>query len=394
MSLIRIRGRLAALDHSDRRRLGAMASFITALHLIGWGTLIAIVVPQHLQLGTTAFGLGLGVTAYVLGLRHAFDADHIAAIDNTTRAMMGRGQRPLSVGFWFSLGHSSVVFALALLIAAGARAVPHQALDEHSHLQSVAAIVGTTASAGFLFLVAAVNLVVFVRIWRLFRQMRTGRVDQDSLDAHLDNRGLVSRLIRRLGKPVDRPWRMYVVGLLFGLGFDTATEIALLVLAGAGAATGVPWYATLCVPVLFAAGMSLADTLSGAFMNAAYGWALAEPVRKIYVNLTMTALSIAAALAIATAEVASFVSGSLRLDSGLWSWTEAITSGTVGWLIIFMFAGTWLASILIWRYGRIEEKWSAAHGPSPGERPDLAAGRPRLQTFISHQVSLSERSIP
>jgi high-affinity nickel-transport protein len=194
-------------------------------------------------------------------------------------------------------------------------------------------------------------------------------VDEPSLEAHLHNRGVVSRLISRLGKPIDRPWRMYLVGLLFGLGFDTATEIALLVLAGAGAASGVPWYATLCVPVLFAAGMSLVDTLDGSFMNVAYGWARAEPVRKIYVNLTMTGLSIAAAFAIGTAEVVSFVSERLRLDHGLWSWTSAINTSTVGLLIAGMFAATWLTSVLVWRYGRIEERWTRRAEASPAGSP-------------------------
>jgi nickel/cobalt transporter (NiCoT) family protein len=304
--------RPAALNRDERRQLGAMAAFIGALHVLGWGTLLAIVIPQHLRLGSTAFGLGIGVTAYVLGLRHAYDADHISAIDNATRSMMRRGRRALSVGFWFSLGHSSVVFALALLVALGARALPQDLMDQHSRVNSLAAVVGTTASAGFLYVVASVNVVVFARIFRVFLRMRTGRVEERSLEGHLNNRGMVSRL----GKPVDRPWRMYLVGLLFGLGFDTATEIALLILAGAGAASGVPWYATLCIPMLFAAGMSLADTLDGSFMNIAYGWALTQPVRKIYINLTMRGLSIAAAFAIGTAEVISFVSDTLRLDGG------------------------------------------------------------------------------
>jgi nickel/cobalt transporter (NiCoT) family protein len=376
-----------------RGRLAAMGAFIGILHLLGWGTLVLIVVPQHLQLGTTAFGLGIGVTAYVLGLRHAFDADHIAAIDNTTRTLSRRGQRPVSVGFWFSLGHSSVVFALALLIALGAHALPRELVDEHSDLHTVGTIVGLTASAGFLFAVAAINLVVFIRIWRLFLRMRTGSVDERSLEVHLNGRGFVSRHISRFGKSIDRPWRMYVVGLLFGLGFDTATEIALLVLAGAGAASGVPWYATLCIPVLFAAGMSLVDTIDGSFVSGAYGWALAEPVRKVYLNLTMTGLSIAAALAIGTAEVASFVGESLRLDGGLWSSTSAFTSGTVGLLIVCMFAGIWLASILIWRYGRIEERWSAAQGRGPSTAPS-PVGPPLPQMFINHPLPLSERSSP
>ncbi len=214
----------------------------------------------------------------------------------------------------------------------------------------VATIVGTAASAGFLYVVASLNLVVFVRIWRLFLRMRLGGVDERSLEAHLHRRGFVSRFV----PGVDRPSRMYLVGL----GFDTATEVALLILAGAGAVAGVPWYATLCIPVLFAAGMTLVDTLDGSVMHAAYDWAVAEPVRKLYVNLTMTGLSIAAALAIGTAEVAGLAGRSLRLDSGAWSWTAQIDGSTIGLLLACLFAAIWLASVLVWEYGRIEERWS------------------------------------
>jgi high-affinity nickel-transport protein len=322
---------------ADRRRLGGMAAFIAALHVLGWGTLIAVVVPQQLALGTKAFGLGVGLTAYMLGLRHAFDADHIAAIDNTTRRLAETGRRPLSVGFWFSLGHSSVVCALALLVALGARWMPGSAFSA----------VGTTVSAGFLLLVAALNLAAFVRLWRLFCGMRTAPVDHARLEDVLHRRGFVSRVVARTA---DRPRRMYAVGLLFGLSFDTATEIVLLVLAGAGGASGVPWYAILCLPVLFTAGMALMDTIDGSFMSMAYGWALAEPVRKVYVNLTMTGLSVAAAAAIGACEAVGLAG---------WSRPSAVLdSGSLGLVIAALLAGTWLAAVLIWRYGRIEQKWS------------------------------------
>jgi nickel/cobalt transporter (NiCoT) family protein len=345
------------LDRAERRRLGAMAAFILALHVIGWVTLVVVVVPQQLALGSTAFGLGLGVTAYALGLRHAFDADHIAAIDNTTRRLLERGRRPASVGFWFSLGHSTVVFALALLVALGARSLPHALADDRSGLGTTFAVTGTCVSAAFLLAVAALNAGAFVRLWRLFRHMRTARPGDARVAEHLHRGGPVMRLLARAGRPIDRPGRMYAVGLLFGLSFDTATEIVLLVLAGAGAASGLPWYAVLCLPVLFTAGMALVDTLDGSFMSMAYGWALAQPVRKLYVNLTMTGLSVAAALTIAACEVAGLAGDRLGLDSGWWAWTGALSGNTMGLAVAAALAATWAVALLVWRYGRIEERW-------------------------------------
>jgi high-affinity nickel-transport protein len=335
-----------------------MAAVILTLHVVGWGVLIAIVAPQDIDVGAKAFGLGLGVTAYLLGLRHAFDADHIAAIDNTTRRMLESGRRPLTVGFWFSLGHSTVVFGLALLVALGAQSLPHSVSDEHSAVGLSFVIVGTTASVGFLLLLAWLNLASFLRLGRLFLRMRTQPVDPAQVEVELKRRGLVNRLVARLGITTDRPSRMYAVGFVFGLGFDTATEIILLVVTGAGVAAGVPWYAILCVPVLFAAGMLLVDTIDGSFMTMAYGWALAEPVRKLYVNLTMTGLSVAVAAGIAACELISFASGRLGLDQGWWSWTESINGNITGMVIAGLLAATWLMAVLVWRVGRIDERWA------------------------------------
>jgi high-affinity nickel-transport protein len=218
-------------------------------------------------------------------------------------------------------------------------------------------MIGTTVSGGFLYIVALLNAVVFVGIWRLFRRMRNGDYDEARLEAHLNNRGLVSRIVRRLDRSVEKPWHMYVVGLLFGLGFDTATEIALLVAAGTGAAVGMPWYGILCLPVLFAAGMSLLDTLDGSFMTVAYGWALAQPVRKVYYNLTITGLSIAVSFTVGTVELASLAHASLGLNQAPLSWAAAANLNTIGFLIVGLFCVTWSASALIWKYGRIEERW-------------------------------------
>ena len=280
-----------------------MAAVVVGLHLFGWFTLLALVVPKHYSLGTQVFGVGLGVTAYTLGLRHAFDADHIAAIDNTTRKLMADGKRPLSVGFFFSLGHSTVVFVLALLFSLGVKALAGQVEDDGSTLHDVTGLVGTGVSGTFLYVIAALNLVVLVGIVRVFREMRRGRFDEAELEAQLEARGLMNRFLGRFTRAIRAPWQMYPLGILFGLGFDTATEVALLFLAAGAAGAGLPWYAILCLPVLFAAGMSLLDTIDGSFMNFAYGWAFSRPVRKVYYNLVVTALSVAVAFIIGSIEL-------------------------------------------------------------------------------------------
>ncbi|MFF0162304.1 HoxN/HupN/NixA family nickel/cobalt transporter [Streptomyces sp. NPDC005263] len=339
--------------------LGGMAAFVVALHVIGWFTLVAVVAPEHYSLGTKTFGVGIGVTAYTLGMRHAFDADHIAAIDNTTRKLMNDGQRPLSVGFWFSLGHSSIVFALSFLLSLGVKALAGPVADDGSSLHSVTGWVGTTVSGTFLYVIAVINLVIMAGIWKVFRQMRSGHFDEAALEEQLDKRGFMNRILGRLMKSITKPWQMYPLGLLFGLGFDTATEIALLVLAGSGAASGLPWYAILCLPVLFAAGMSLLDTIDGSFMNFAYGWAFSKPVRKVYYNLTITGLSVAVALIIGTVELLGLVAEKAGLHGPFWDWVLGLDLNVVGYVIVGLFFATWAVAVLVWKYGRIEEKWTA-----------------------------------
>jgi high-affinity nickel-transport protein len=336
-----------------------MAGVILALHLIGWFTLTAIVAPHHYSLGTKTFGLGVGLTAYTLGMRHAFDADHIAAIDNTTRTLMNSGKRPLSVGFWFSLGHSTVVFGLAVLLSLGVRAIVGPVQDNASALHHYSGLIGTSVSGTFLYVIAVINIVILVGILRVFREMRHGRYDEQELEQQLNGRGLMNRFFGRLMRSITKPGHMYPVGVLFGLGFDTASEIALLVLAGTSAAAGLPWYAVVCLPVLFAAGMTLFDTIDGSFMNFAYGWAFSQPVRKVYYNLTITGLSVAIALIIGTAELLSVLSDQLNWTGGFWDWIGGLNLNEIGFLIVGMFVLTWVAALLIWRYGRIEEKWSA-----------------------------------
>jgi nickel/cobalt transporter (NiCoT) family protein len=345
-----------------------MLAVIVALHLVGWITLVLIVDPAQLSLGGKAFGVGVGLTAYTLGLRHAFDADHIAAIDNTTRKLMSDGRRPLAVGFFFSLGHSTVVFALALLLATGSKALMKATVgpveDDSSALHHYTGVIGTSVSGLFLYLIAILNVVVLIGILRVFVRMRRGGFDPDKdaaeLERQLENRGLLNRVLGRFTKSITKSWHMYPVGLLFGLGFDTATEVALLVLAGTSAATGLPWYAILCLPVLFTAGMCLLDTIDGSFMNFAYGWAFSNPVRKIYYNITITGLSVAVALAIGSLELLGLFADQLGWRGAFWSWLAGLDLSAVGLVVVGIFFLTWAVALLVWRYGRIEEKWTPA----------------------------------
>ncbi|MFF9035885.1 HoxN/HupN/NixA family nickel/cobalt transporter [Streptomyces sp. NPDC014892] len=350
----------ASMSRKEWASLGGMAGFILALHLVGWLTLVVIVAPEHYSVGSKTFGIGMGVTAYTLGMRHAFDADHIAAIDNTTRKLRGEGQRPLSVGFWFSLGHSSIVLVLTFLLTLGVKALAGPVRDEGSALHDVSGWIGTTVSGTFLYVIGVVNLVIMVGIWKVFREMRSGSFDEAALEERLNSRGLMNRLLGRLMRSLTKPWQMYPVGMLFGLGFDTATEVALLVLAGSGAASGLPWYAILCLPVLFAAGMSLLDTVDGTFMNFAYGWAFSRPVRKVYYNLVITGLSVAVALVIGTVELLGLVAEKARLHGAFWDDVSGLDLNTVGYVVVGLFFATWAVALLVWRFARIEEKWTAS----------------------------------
>jgi nickel/cobalt transporter (NiCoT) family protein len=358
-----LRNALSALSRAEWGRLGLMLAVIVALHLVGWITLVFVVDPARLSLGGKAFGIGVGLTAYTLGMRHAFDADHIAAIDNTTRKLMSDGQRPLPVGFFFSLGHSTVVFGLAVLLATGVRALSGPVEDDASSLHHYTGLIGTSVSGMFLYLIAVLNVIVLVGILRVFARLRRGdfdlEKDEAELERQLENRGLLNRFLGRFTKSITKSWHMYPIGLLFGLGFDTATEIALLVLAGTGAAAGLPWYAILCLPVLFTAGMCLLDTIDGSFMNFAYGWAFSNPVRKIYYNITITGLSVAVALLIGSIELLGLFAGQLGWRGAFWDWLGGLDLNTVGFAVVGMFALTWLVALLVWRYGRIEEKWAA-----------------------------------
>ena len=349
-----------ALDRRQRRALLMMFVAVAGLHVIGFFMLIGLVVPNRYSLGASGtFTIGIGVTAYTLGLRHAFDADHISAIDNTTRKLMQEGKRPLSVGFWFSLGHSTVVFVLALLISLGVHALEGPVKHDNSALHQVTGWIGTLVSGTFLYIIAAINIVILLGIIKVFREMKTGRYDEAELEEQLDKRGFMNRFLGGLTKRVSEPRQMYPIGLLFGLGFDTATEVALLVVASSAGAAGLPWYAILCLPILFAAGMSLMDSIDGSFMNFAYGWAFSQPVRKVFYNITITGLSVAIAVVIGTIEVGGLIASQLNLSGSFWNSFETININFWGFVIVGMFVATWILALLVWRVGRIEERWTA-----------------------------------
>ncbi len=366
--LTRIRG---ALTPAEWRRAAALALFILGLHVVGFFILLALVVPHDFALSSGGvFGISLGITAYALGMRHAFDADHIAAIDNVTRKFMQDGRRPLSVGFFFSLGHSSVVFALGALVAIGVRGVSGAVQDDGSTLHQATSLVGPLVSGSFLFLIGILNLVVLVGILRITGRMRSGHYDEQELEDQLATRGFLMRFYGRATRAVTKSWHMYPLGCLFGLGFDTATEVALLVVAGGAASSGLPFYAILCLPILFAAGMSLLDTIDGAFMSFAYDWAFAQPVRKLYYNITITTLSVAVALIVGTVELLTVLAERFDLKGGVWGAAAGLDLNAVGYIVAGVFALVWAAALTVWRVGRIEERWTRRL--EPAEQP--AAG--------------------
>ena len=296
---------------------------------------------------------GMGFLAYTLGLRHAFDADHIAAIDNTVRKLVRQGESPLGVGFYFSLGHSTVVFLMAIAIVLVARWT-QQALP---HLQTIGGLIGTTVSGAFLLVIGLINLFIWIDIYLIFREMRRGDHDAQALELLLLARGLVTRVAGPLFRVINRSWHVYPLGLLFGLGFDTASEVGLLALSAGAAASALPVAGILALPLLFAAGMSLMDTADGVFMTTAYHWAFATPLRKVYYNLTVTGLSVVAALLIGLIELIQVLTQALGLTTGLWGWLQAPDFGWIGYLLVTLFVLTWSCSYGAWRLLRIEERW-------------------------------------
>ena len=353
-----------ALSPDEWRRVAGMSSFVLLLHLAGWGLFVFVILPAHYHL----LGIGVAVTAYTLGARHAFDADHISAIDNTTRNFMAEGKRPLSVGFWFSLGHSSIVVGLGIALTVAAKAVFSQVSHGNSGLASFGGIFGTAISGAFLYLIALLNLVILVSITKIFVSMRRGLYDEDELEQQLQARGLMFRIFGKLTKSITEPWHMYVVGLLFGLGFDTATEIALLAATAGAAESRLPWYAVLALPILFTAGMSLLDTIDGSFMNFAYGWAFARPIRKVYYNITITALSVAVAFIIGSIEILGLIANETHLRGAFWRQMGTFNINVAGLIIAGMFVLVWVGALLVWRFGHIEHRWDRAAARARAER--------------------------
>ena len=347
------------LSPSEWARAGGMAATIVGLNVLGWLMLAAAVGGNYRLTSTTVFGFGTGTLAYTLGMRHAFDADHIAAIDNTTRKLVNDGRRPLSVGFFFSLGHSTIVFVMALLLNFGIRALDQQVKNDNSGLHNITGIIGTTVSGTFLYIIAVLNVIILVGILRVLREMRTGRYSDAELEEQLNKRGLMNRFFGPIARRADTPWKMYPVGVLFGLGFDTATEVALLVLAGSAVVSGLPFYAILSLPILFAAGMCLFYTADGCFMNFAYDWAFAKPVRKVYYNITITGLSVFVALFIGTIELLGLLGQELNLTGGFWDFLANFDINKAGFIIVGVFVLTWAVALSIWRFGHIEQKWQA-----------------------------------
>ncbi len=353
---------LTTWTRRDWWQAAGLLGVIAAMHAVAFGILFGVVGPAHYHLGTKVFGVGLGITAYTYGLRHAFDADHIAAIDNTTRKLRGDNKRPKSVGFWFAMGHSSVVAGMAALVAVGAHAVTTLSSDDNTTGQTLG-LISTGVSGSFLYVIAILNLFALAGIVRVFRAMRSGELDEEKLEEHLQARGLMNRLLGGLTKTITRPGQMYPIGLLFGLGFDTATEVALLVLAGSGAAAGLPWYAIMVLPLLFASGMSLLDTLDGLFMSVAYDWAFLNPVRKIYYNISITGLSIAVAFLIGSIELVTVLHDNIGLQDPVTDWISGINLNNVGFVIVGLFVLTWVVALTYWRTAKVEDRWTKSPPP-------------------------------
>jgi nickel/cobalt transporter (NiCoT) family protein len=359
-TLGKLRQARAVLSPSDRHRMLGMFGVILLLNVVGFGTFALFVVPAHYK----GLGIGVALTAYTLGLRHAFDADHISAIDNTTRKLMNDrrnepgAKRPLSLGYYFSLGHSTIVIAIGAGIVIAEKAVYGAVSNNHSGLEQFGGVFGTIVSATFLYLIALLNVVILAGIVKIFRAMRQGSYDEAELERQLENRGFMYRFLGKWMKAITKEWQMYPVGVVFGMGFDTATEVALLATTALLATQSLPWYSIMCLPILFTAGMSLMDTLDGIFMNGAYGWAFFNPVRKVYYNLAITGLSVAICFVIGTIEVLGLLPMELHIHGSFWNFMENFNINTAGFIIVGMFVLTWVVALAVWKLGRVEEKWN------------------------------------
>lgn len=361
-----------ALQPSEWGRLSLMALVILALNGLGWGIFVFAVLPHHFHYDGLGIGMGVAFTAWTLGARHAFDADHISAIDNVTRKFMAEEKRPLGTGFFFALGHSTIICVVGIGLTIAAKAVFGAVVDPNSSYETVGGVIGTVTSASFLYLIALLNLVVLAGIAKVFRAMRRGTFDEAELERQLQARGLMYRFFGRFMRTIKHTWQMFFVGLIFGIGFDTATEVVLLAATAYAATSGLPFYAVLALPLLFAGGMTLFDTLDGCFMNFAYGWAFANPVRKVYYNLVITGLSIAAAFLIGTIELLGVLTSELHLKGAFWDFMANFDINKAGFAIAALFALTWIVALVYWRYGKVEARWSTPAGTPSVDAKELA----------------------
>ncbi len=342
-----------SFDRGERIRLALFYAAIVAIHILGFGLLLSVA-------GNYPALLGLGGLAYSFGLRHAFDADHISAIDNTTRKLLQDRKKPVGVGFFFSLGHSSVVLLIAVLLGFAVRSIVDSVVADDGQLRNVGGIIGTGVSGLFLLLIGLLNLIILLDIVGIFRRMRRGEYTRATLEEHLVSGGVLTRLFRRLFAVITESWQMYPIGFLFGLGFDTASEVALLAISAGAASQALPFTALLSLPLIFAAGMSLMDTTDGAFMAKAYSWAFSNPVRKLFYNMTMTGLSVFVALFVGLVELTQIVIQQLRLEGGVWDAIAGFDLGQVGFVIVASFVLAWIAAFSIYRLRRVEDRWAAA----------------------------------
>lgn len=352
----------AQSSHDTRRRVLIIFAILISFNVIVW--LLAL-----LAFGRFPSLMLLALTAYTFGLRHAFDADHISAIDNVTRKLMQEKQRPLGVGLFFSLGHSTVVVVMTVLIAATA-----VAMQNFDQMKAIGGLIGTAVSSVFLLLIALINVVILVDIYKTFSHVKNGGVyDDQILDESLNKRGLMGRFFRPLLVMTNRSWKMYPVGILFGLGFDTATEVGLLGMAATTAGKGIPIISILIFPALFTAGMTLMDTTDSILMLGAYGWAFVKPIRKLYYNLNITLLSVVVALVIGGIEALSIISHQLNLSGGFWTTLGALSDnfGLIGVVIVLLFIASWIISTIFYkvmRYDEIEVKVTQLPDAQAGER--------------------------
>ncbi len=348
-----------AFDPGERGRLVGFYGMIALIHVVGWGALLTYGV------GHPAF-IGLGGLAYTFGLRHAFDADHISAIDNTTRKLLQERKRPVGVGFFFSLGHSTVVFLIALALGLAVKTLVQGVVSENGQLKNVGGLVGTSVSGLFLIIIGFLNLLIFMGIVRIYRRMRQGQYDRDSLEHDLVTGGLMVRVFGRLFRFVGASWQMYPIGFLFGLGFDTASEVALLAISAGAAAQNLPFLAVVSLPIIFAAGMSLMDTTDGAFMSKAYAWAFSSPIRRVFYNLTVTGLSVFVALFVGIVELSQLLIGQLKLGGQPWDAVGALNFANMGFVIVGTFVLTWIVAFAVFKLRRVEDRWGQMVEKSSG----------------------------